>query len=160
MANISNANGAITVTAPTEEIATKFAKKITEVAMEWSYFVDIETRCKFSLSEGEDGQVSVQFPMTALGKWTFEEAAKNLPNWAMEEGDFDEFKEYPLEMFISYTDIEPGDEVLYEAECNLVKEAGEDKFRCESFQMAEMEFNYENIAGCFSEDFADDCFLE
>lgn len=44
MANISNANGAITVTAPTEEIATKFAKKITEVAMEWNYFVDIETR--------------------------------------------------------------------------------------------------------------------
>lgn len=112
------------------------------------------------MSKREDGQVSVQFPMAALGKWTFEEAAKNLPNWAIEEEDFDEFKEYPLEMFIGYTDIEMGEGILYAAESNLVKEAGEDRFRCESFQMTEMEFSYENITECFSEDFSDDCFLE
>lgn len=160
MANMSSANGSVTITAPTEEIATKLAKKLTEVTIQWEYYISIENNCVENVINNNDGTVSVTFPLVASGRNTFEEAAKEFPNWAMEEADFSEFKDTRLEMFIDYVDVEPGYEILYAADSNLVKEAGEDKFQCESFQMAEMEFNYENVASCFSEDFADDCFLE
>lgn len=160
MANISNANGSVTITAPTEEIATKLANKLRKVTIEWNYSIYIDTDIKESLRKNNDGTVSVTFPLIAAGKWAFEEASKEFPNWAMEEDDFSEFKEHYLEMLLEYVDVEPETELLYEAEADLVKEAGGEKFHCQSFQRVEMEFNHENVANCFSEDFADDCFLE
>ncbi len=160
MAITSTTTGTITVTAPTEEIATNLARKLRWITLKWNYFVEIETGIKEHLLNNNDGTVSVTFLLAAAGEWTFEEASKEFPNWAMEEGDFSEFKEHHLEILLEYTDLEPETAIFYNGESNLVKEAGEEKFQCQSFQTTEIEFNHENIAELFGNDFADDCFLE
>lgn len=76
MANMSSANGSVTITAPTEEIATKLVKKLTEVTIEWEYYISIENNCVENVINNNDGTVSVTFPLVASGRNTFEEAAK------------------------------------------------------------------------------------
>ena len=123
MANISSADGTITVKFDSESCLQSLARVFT-IASDWEYGI-------FGIENVEDFNRDDEFTATsafaAAGRWTFQENICHLFDWVEDSlitVDKKVLEDSNFEIKFEYTDYEPGCEVHYRATDYLIHEAG------------------------------------